>query len=157
MPRTEPDRIPRPLLLGVGALVLTTLLGVTAMRVAGVAPVAQPPSLAAAQSRVLVQIVELEGGGIDLRDPATGAVTASLGVGEDGFVRGVLRALTHRRSVSGVAEDGPVELISFPGGHIALLDPSTGWRADLTGFGADNLATFATLMSDMTDREEDAL
>lgn len=157
MPRTEPERIPRPLLLGVGALVMTTLIGVTAMRLAGVEPVAQPPSLAAADSRVLVRIVEIDGGGVDLRDPETGTVEASLGVGEDGFVRGVMRALTHRRSVSGAPADGPVELIAFPGGHIALLDPSTGWRADLTGFGADNLATFASLMSDITDREEDAL
>jgi hypothetical protein len=32
-------------------------------------------------------------------------------------------------------------------GRLSIHDPSTGWRADLMGFGADNAAAFAKLLA----------
>ncbi|MEM9145125.1 MAG: photosynthetic complex assembly protein PuhC [Pseudomonadota bacterium] len=157
MPRTEPERIPRPLLLGAGGLVLTTLIGVTILRLAGVEPVGQPPAIAEATARYALALEPIEGGGTRVYDPESGAVTSELAHGKDGFVRGIVRALSYRRGLAGVPKDAPVELLVFDAGKLALIDPLTGWRADLRGFGSDNLATFALLMSDIRDRQEDAL
>ncbi|MEL6219598.1 MAG: photosynthetic complex assembly protein PuhC [Pseudomonadota bacterium] len=157
MPRAKPDQIPRPLFYGVCGLVLLTLTAVSAARIAGMEPVGQPPALSGADTRVAMTLAPLAGGGTEVLDPETGEVRVSLATGKDGFVRGIMRALGHRRGLEGVPKDAPVELLAFPNGHLTLLDPATGWRAELRSFGSDNLATFANLMSDMTDRREDAL
>lgn len=151
MSRNGPERIPRPLLLSIGGLVLLTLAGVTAMRLAGVEPSAMPPAEALAEARTRVLLEEDPGGGVTVRDPATGAVVTRLEAGKDGFVRGMLRVLARTRMQHRADPAAPVELVRWPGGHLALLDPETGWRAELIGFGADNLEVFAQVMSDATD------
>ena len=149
-PQQRGERIPRALLLGIGALVLASLFGVTALRLAGVEPVAQPPRATAVQVESL-RIVELSGGGVSFSDPVTGAPVAALEEGKDGFVRGLLRVLGRVRMQHGVAADLPVEVVRWDDARYSLRDPATGWQIELQGFGYDNLATFAHLMSDISD------
>jgi len=40
-----------------------------------------------------------------------------------------------------------VALVAYDTGRISIHDPSTGWSADLMGFGADNARAFARLLA----------
>ena len=147
------DNIPRPLLLGLLSLVLISLAGVTALRLAGVEPISQPPELARAETDLVV-LEERPGGGVALRDPVSGVALAELAQGEDGFVRGVMRALARVRMQHSVPDDAPVQLVRWTNGKLSLIDPGSGWRIELQGFGQTNLETFAHLMSDIPDNRE---
>ncbi len=150
------DRIPRPLIVAVGAICIGALIGTAAMRLGDVPPRAQGPAEATAEAREAILIRQLDSGGIAILDPATGARYAFLPEGEDGFIRGLIRVIDRQRMQHGVAFDGPLEIVRWESGHLALVDPATEWRAELIGFGADNYATFATLMSRIADIREDA-
>ena len=139
--------LPRPVLLGIGVLLALTLLAVGAARLAGTEPAATPPVAAVDERRALV-LAPLDGGGLSALDPATGAALATLSPGADGFVRGVLRALGRIRTLHGVAADAPVELVRWSDGRHSLIDPTTGWRIELMGFGPSNFQTFAALLSE---------
>jgi putative photosynthetic complex assembly protein len=145
------ERIPRILLRAIFALVLLTLAGVTALRLGGVEPIAQPPEAAVA-GKVTVVLAEPEGGGVELRAPGGEAALATLAPGSDGFLRGVIRVLGFERNRAGIEGNPPVELIRWDDGRTSLHDPATGWRMEFQGFGKENLATVARLMSDVSDR-----
>ncbi len=150
------DRIPRPMIVAVGIMLLAILAGTAALRVGDVPPIAQGPALGEAELRLPVRLAPLDGGGVAILDPGTGREHARLAPGEDGFMRGLLRVLDRERMLHGVPSEGPVEILRWPGGHLALRDPATEWRAELIGFGADNFAAFATLVSEIVDTREDA-
>lgn len=139
--------LPRPVLFATGALVLAVVLGVGAARLSGAAPQATPPAMAEAERRSVVLLVE-PAGGTRVTAPDGAALTA-LAPDTDGFVRGVMRALHRIRSLHGVPADAPVDLVRWPDGRHSLIDPATGWRVELTGFGRDNLQTFASLLSEV--------
>ncbi|MFD1342164.1 photosynthetic complex assembly protein PuhC [Litorisediminicola beolgyonensis] len=105
---------------------------------------ATPPESAVVSERVLFLSGDLSGAARVL--DATGTVIADLGPQEGGFIAGIERVLVRERTKARVAIDGPIRLIRTENGRLAITDPSTGWRADLMGFGADNAATFARLL-----------
>lgn len=150
----RPESVPRPLLFAVGALLAITLTGVAVMRMAGVAPAALPPVAETAAERAEVRLDFLEAGGTRLVDPVSGETLAELAPETDGFLRGISRALIRERGRSGLSMHEPIALMRWKSGHMALLDPSTGWRTELVGFGPGNLETMAVLMSDIRDSTE---
>jgi putative photosynthetic complex assembly protein len=81
-------------------------------------------------------------GGIAVVDAASGATIDTVH-GEQGFVRGTLRAVVRERKLRGLASDAPLQLISRADGRLTLLDPATGSRLDLESFGPTNAAVFA--------------
>jgi len=77
----------------------------------------------------------------------TGAVLTELSGEEGGFISGVGRVLDRERMKHGQPQDGPVLLMRHENGRYSLRDPSTGWSADLMGFGLDNVRAFARLFT----------
>ncbi|MDJ0823677.1 MAG: photosynthetic complex assembly protein PuhC [Paracoccaceae bacterium] len=77
---------------------------------------------------------------------STGTVIADLSPEEGGFVSGVWRVLQRERTNARVDLNGPVRVTATENGRMAIFDPSTGWGADLMGFGQDNAAAFAKLL-----------
>jgi len=77
---------------------------------------------------------------------ADGSLLAQLDPEQGGFIAGVHRALAFERERQGVDVSLPVRLVLYEGGQLSLRDDSTGWRAELIGFGADNAAAFANLL-----------
>lgn len=67
--------------------------------------------------------------------------------GEQGFVRGALRALARERRRFGLGPEQPFELTGHAGGRITLRDPATGMRLNLESFGPTNMATFSRLQT----------
>jgi putative photosynthetic complex assembly protein len=66
--------------------------------------------------------------------------------GEQGFLRGTLRAMVRERRMRGLGAELPFELMLHHDGRLTLHDPSTGTRIALESFGATNTRVFAGLL-----------
>ena len=65
--------------------------------------------------------------------------------GEQGFLRGTLRALARERKRRNIGPEAPFQVIAHTDGRLTLLDPSTSQRIDLESFGPVNSAIFRSL------------
>lgn len=105
---------------------------------------ATPPESPVVHERFMYLSGEMSGAAQVL--DANGTLIADLGPEEGGFVAGVYRVIMRERMVAEVDMDGPVRVVRTANGRLAIFDPSTGWSADLMGFGAKNADAFAKLM-----------
>ena len=62
--------------------------------------------------------------------------------GEQGFLRGSLRALARERKMRGIGSEAPFVVLAHTDGRLTLTDPSTSQRIDLESFGPTNSAIF---------------
>ncbi|XDA98911.1 photosynthetic complex assembly protein PuhC [Sulfitobacter sp. LCG007] len=144
--RPAPDgTIPRFLLRAMLALVLTVLALVSLAKIADVPLSATPPAGEVVRQRDMVlSFHDLSGA---VRVLATdGGLIADLSPEEGGFVAGIARVVGRERIKNRVGVEGPVRLVLRDTGRMEITDPSTGWSADLMGFGADNARAFARLL-----------
>jgi putative photosynthetic complex assembly protein len=143
--------LPRGVLLAIGALVLVSLAGTAVVRLAGIS--IHEPDAATVASRSL-RFDDGADGSVVVIDAATGATAARL-TGEQGFVRGTLRALVRERKQNGVTgpDQQPFQLASHADGRLTLVDPVTGRHIDLESFGPKNAGVFARLLNREADRE----
>jgi putative photosynthetic complex assembly protein len=129
-----------PMLLLAGAA-LSSLLLVASVRWSGT-PVQQFDS-PVTHSRAL-QFDDTPAGAVVVHDANTGAEVA-LFEGEQGFVRGVLRAMARERKLQSADRHAPLMLQNHADGTLSLYDASTGERINLESFGHTRRATFAKL------------
>jgi putative photosynthetic complex assembly protein len=85
---------------------------------------------------------DVAGGDILITDAETGEHVAQI-QGEQGFVRGILRALNRSRKMRGLGPDGTFDLTRFGDGRLVISDRSTGESLDLGAFGPTNIGSFA--------------
>jgi putative photosynthetic complex assembly protein len=135
----------RSLSTGLGfALFLIACLALVAwVRWTGPAP--QDNITARAEQIRTLRFVDQPDGSIQVIDAATGADVHNF-QGEQGFVRGTLRALARGRRLQGMGADQPFELIAHDAGRLSLRDPATGATIALESFGSTNIGVFARLM-----------
>ena len=139
------EMIPKVLLRAMLALVVACLLIVTYARLTDRPLEAMPPQdMAIVKERALVIRGSMSGAATVLSPDGT--VIADFHSDKGGFVAGIYRVLDRVRGQRGLPADLPVRLVAWEDGRLSLLDDATGWRTELTGFGADNLATFARLL-----------
>jgi putative photosynthetic complex assembly protein len=93
-------------------------------------------------------------GDIAVIDPANGAVVARM-QGEQGFARGVLRALTRERIRRNLGHEKPFLLQGHDDGSLTLTDTATDERIHLDSFGSAQRAVFARLQSSVTHSSDD--
>ncbi len=139
------EMIPKTLLRAMLALVVASLVIVTYARVTDRPLEALPPTdMAVARERVILLHGDMSGAArvLDL----DGTVIADLDPTRGGFIAGVWRVLQRERTKHRVALDAPVRLVLWEDGRLSILDDTTGWRAELTGFGGGNLAAFQRLL-----------
>ena len=141
----DKEMIPRFLVRAMLVLVLTCLALVTLAKLTGTPVVATPPEGKVVASRDVVLTVDVAGSAI-VHAP-DGTLIADLPPEEGGFIAGVGRVIERERLKNRVALEGPVTLVWQDTGRISIQDPSTGWSADLMGFGADNAKAFAKLLA----------
>jgi len=79
-----------------------------------------------------------------VKDFPQGAVIARF-EGEQGFMRGTLRAMARERRSRNLGPELPFDLVAHGQGRLTLIDPSTQYRIDLESFGPTQLAMFAQL------------
>lgn len=138
------DKIPRAMVRGMFALVMSVLVLVSYARF-----VDRPLEAVAPRGNVVAERTFLLKG--ELSGAATvkeldGTMIADLSPEKGGFISGIYRVIIRERTKHRVALDGPVVLQRHDTGRLSINDPSTGWRADLMGFGIDNARAFARLL-----------
>lgn len=138
---TSTPFIPRPLLLGAGAMVLASLVLVGYVRVAGISPSVLLDDAPPTVWRHL-RFADRADGAVVVTDARSGRTIEVLH-GEQGFVRGTVRGLAQERLRRGLGPEQPFELQVSGTGRLMLYDPATGRRVDLESFGRDNALVFA--------------
>jgi putative photosynthetic complex assembly protein len=141
MPATmnkTPETVPRQAVLGLGALLLVTLLAVAAVRLSGTE--IRTPDAPTADQRSL-RFEDGPDGSVRVLDARSGEHIDSVS-GEAGFLRGSLRALVRERKMRGIGSGPAFELIARTDGRLTLMDPATGERLDLESFGPSNSAIY---------------
>lgn len=139
-----PDTFPRWFLVGAGSLMLFSLVAVGLVRITGNGPDQKP--LPAKMERPL-RFEDRSDGGVAVVDARTGELVSVL-QGEQGFVRGALRALARERRARDLGAEEPFQLIARTDGGLTLYDPSTGQKVDLESFGATNAGAFAKFLNE---------
>jgi putative photosynthetic complex assembly protein len=134
-----PELIPRRALWVGAAALAATLIGAGAFHRWGKSA---PPADAPALAQRTLRFTDLPDGGIRIADGASGR-TLDVLRGEQGFLRGTLRALVRERRQRGLTEQGALLLAARADGRLVLADPATGAHIDLQSFGPTNAAVFA--------------
>jgi putative photosynthetic complex assembly protein len=138
-----PTPLPRLPLLALAALVLVSLISVAAVRWSGLS--VHTPDAKPIATRLL-RFEDGTDGSIAVIDAATGGLLERVH-GEQGFLRGSLRALARERRMRDVGSLPPFELAARADGRLTLMDTATGARIDLESFGPTNAAVFARLLT----------
>jgi len=131
-------------LAAMGALVLSSLLGVSLVRLAGISAVQQAD--AATYSTRELRFQDRADGGIDVLDARNGTLLETVAPGTNGFLRSTMRGLVRERKRQSLGPETPFELLGRVDGRLTLVDPGTGRRIDLESFGPTNSAVFAKLL-----------
>lgn len=137
--------IPRPVLLGIMALIGFSIIAVMTGRFGDVGRVSMAPSTEVDQ--VSLRFIDRRDGAVEVYKAANDERVAVVEPGKGGFMRGVLRGLARERRLSGELTQAPFTLRRWADGRLTLEDPKTGRVIDLGAFGVTNAGAFARLMS----------
>jgi len=139
----ERDMIPTPLLLGMLALVLATLV------VVGFSVLSNRPLVGSPKPATIVaeRSIILKGGGGQAVSVLNVDGTLLMDLPHGGFITVIQNGLERARRVAGADQTQPVRIVEYANGRLTVLDDTTGWTAELGAFGSDNRAAFERLMS----------
>ena len=140
--KVAPDNFPRWILMFAGGIIAFSLIAVGLVRITGNGP---DQLAAATTAERFLRFEDAPDGGVAVIDHSTGQLV-TVWRGEQGFVRGALRALTRERFSRGIGAQPPFQLIARTDNRLTLLDPATGQRIDLESFGPTNAGQFARLL-----------
>jgi putative photosynthetic complex assembly protein len=133
------DTFPRWVLYCAGGIIAFALISVGLIRITGNGPDQRSAAVTVERS---LRFEDMPDRGVLVTDGANGQRLTVL-YGEQGFVRGVLRALSRERHSRGIGSAPPFHLTAHADGRVRLTDPATGERIDLDSFGPTNTAAFA--------------
>jgi putative photosynthetic complex assembly protein len=136
--------LPRRVLIGIGVVLLSTVIAVGAVRLSGTS-IRDADDIALA-SRML-RFEDRPDGSVVVIDADSKSIIHTV-TGESGFFRGTLRGLARERRRNGLGAEQPFELIGRADGRLTLVDPATSQRIDLESFGPTNAAVFAQFLRD---------
>ena len=140
-----PERpVPRLVLRAILGLLIFTVVAITAGRMTETGLMLSETGTMAEQRPLVFE--HARDGSITVRDHDTGRMVALLPPDEDGFIRGVLRALERGRAVNRVEGEAVFLITRWEDGRVSLSDPATGERFDLNSFGIDNLNAVVRLL-----------
>ena len=137
------EEVPRAALIAIAIALAASVLAVAAVRWSGVE--VREPDAPALISRSL-RFEDRSDGTIAVIDAPSGREVDSIN-GEQGFLRGALRALARERRMRGLGSELPFDLIARNDGRLTLHDSATGERIDLESFGPTNASAFARLLT----------
>ncbi len=138
----DPEMIPRPLLLAMLGLVLTTLALTTFSVVTGRDKVGVPQDAAIVAERSII----LQGGGAQAVTVLDENGQLLMDLPHGGFITVIQNGLERARTVARADQSKPVRIVEYANGRLTVIDDSTGWSVELGGFGSDNRAAFERLM-----------
>ena len=140
----EAELVPKVMLRAVLALLLSILALVTIATITD-RPLESAPTDSAIISERAIYLAGAASGAARVLD-ANGALLADFPADKGGFVAGIDRVVIRERTKSNADMSAPVMLRLREGNRLSIYDPETNWTAELMGFGATNLRTFAKLL-----------
>jgi putative photosynthetic complex assembly protein len=140
----EDELVPRILVRAVVALLLSVLALVTIATVTNRPLESTPSDNVVINERAIYLAGEMSGAARVL--DADGTLLADFSAETGGFVAGIDRVVIRQRTQAGADMSAPVLLRLRAGNRLSIYDPETDWSAELMGFGATNLRTFARLL-----------
>ena len=141
---SDDELVPRILIRAVLALLLAVLSLVTIAVLTDRPLESTPPQGEILTERAIFLSGDASGAALVL--DANGSVLADFPADKGGFVAGIERVIVRERLKIGADATAPVMLRLREGNRLSIHDPETDWSAELMGFGADNLRTFARLL-----------
>lgn len=75
-----------------------------------------------------------------------GATLASSRDDRSGFIEVIWRVQDRARMLAHYTGDAPVKVVRFDTGRLAIIDTAIDKQIELSGYGADNVAAFASLL-----------
>ena len=136
--------LPRHIGLALGLVMFASLALVAVVRWSGAEiRYADSPS----QQVRLLRFADMDNGDIGVFNAQDGSELARFS-GEQGFMRGALRAMARERKRHDIGPMLPFELHARTDGRLTLIDPATHMRLDLESFGPTNAGLFAQLLQD---------
>jgi putative photosynthetic complex assembly protein len=141
-PASATNVLPKGVLVAIGTLVVVSVIGTAAVRLSGV--VIHEPDASVVAMREL-RFEDGDDGSVVITDARTGQAAARIN-GEQGFLRGSLRAMARERKRSGIGAGPAFQLLARSDGRLTLFDPATQQRIDLESFGPTNAAVFSRLL-----------
>jgi putative photosynthetic complex assembly protein len=138
-----PDTFPRWVLQAMGALLLFALLSVAVVRITGNGP---DQLRAVVVTERALRFEDRVDGGIAVIDGASGKLLTAVH-GEQGFLRGVVRALARERRTRDMGPEQPFLLTARADGSLTLSDPETRQSVELESFGPTNAGVFARFLA----------
>ncbi len=147
----EVELVPRVMVRIMFGFVAVILALVTVARLTD-RPLESTPAQTPIISERLIYISGDNSGAARILDE-TGSVLATFDADKGGFVAGIDRVIRRERNLVKASVKSPLALRLREGNRLSLFDPETGWSAELMGFGADNLRTFARLLEAPTAKE----
>jgi len=143
LPVQRRDTFPRWVLMCAGGVIAFSLISVGLVRITGNGPDQKPAPGAVERP---LRFEDRPDGSIAVLDGRTGELISSF-KGEQGFLRGALRALARERKSRGIGSELPFQLIARTDGGLTLFDPVTQQRVDLESFGPTNAGVFSPLLT----------
>lgn len=142
---SPPEHFPRKILIAFGSLIGVSVLLVTAAVLSGYNPSQVAPSPAVV-SRDL-RFSDGPDGATLVQDVTDGRTVAVLPPGIEGFVRGILRAVSRERRNRQLSDDTPFRLERLADGRLTLTDLGTKKTIELNSFGPTNESSFAAFLA----------
>lgn len=133
---------PRLPLFAVFAVLTVTVVGAFVGRV-GHAQVGVPGETLVAERDL--RFADRDDGAVVVQAAKDGREIAVF-TGQQGFLRGTLRAFARTRHLSGLGPEQPFQLSRWSDGRLTMDDKATGQHVELMAFGPDNVAVFAPLL-----------
>lgn len=142
--QSEASIFPRWFLLGAAGLMISTILFAFIARQtdAGALRLSRAPDTV----QLTIRFDEQADGSVLVRRASDDMVLETLPRDGSTFLRGVLRSLHRERAMKRVARNAPFILARRPESRHAIIDPVTGSRIELDGFGPSHSAAMARLM-----------
>ncbi len=126
----------------IGAVLVTTLAAVAWETHSSRGVIAsETPAIAWQQT---LRFEDRPSGAVAVLDAASGKEIAQF-QGEQGFLRGTLRAMARERHSRGLGSEAPFLLMGHVDGRVTLRDTATGERLNLESFGPTNSAVYSQL------------
>jgi putative photosynthetic complex assembly protein len=138
-----PDNFPRWVLYCAGGIMAFSLIAIGLVRITGNGPDQRAASVTYERA---LRFEDRPDGAVAVIDGTSGAFLTVFR-GEQGFVRGTLRALSRERYQRNIGSGPPFVLAFHSDGRLSLSDPATGEHIDLESFGPTNMAEFAPLLA----------
>ncbi|MEQ8602258.1 MAG: photosynthetic complex assembly protein PuhC [Marivibrio sp.] len=140
------DAVPRWAIIGAGLMIAAALALAFSARTGVLSPFTTAPQSEVVDTRQIT-FADTADGRVLIRDAASGAFVSEIEVGQENFIRGVLRGLARERMLNDVGAAPGFELVRWSDGRFTMRDLATGRVIDLGVFGPTNAEAFARLMT----------